>query len=377
MAQIEFDHVTKQYGDVVAVRDINVAIEDREFFCFFGPPSAGKSTLLRLLLGLEKPTDGEIRIDGKVVNAQSPAERNLAMVFQNLALFPHMSARENLRFPLLERGVAPSAIEERLGGIADKLHITHLLDKRPAQLSGGERQRVAIGRALMREATAYLMDDPISALDARLREEMRVELKRLQREIGHTFIYVTHDQEEAMSVADRMAILDHGSVRQIDAPQIIYDRPNSRYVASMVGSPTMNFLPGELDAAAGEFCSADGSLKVGLPGRFGGGVEAVDLAFRPEDTVLGAASGMTARVISVEPLGAFSIVVVESGSQRLKAMVKGQTVPKPGDDITVGVTPSRVALFRRSDGQRLDPDANRAANDVKQTREAREETQPC
>jgi len=374
MAHIEFDHVTKQYGDVVAIRDITVTVEDREFFCFFGPPSSGKSTLLRLLLGLEKPTDGEIRIDGKVVNARSPAERNLAMVFQNLALFPHMTARDNLRFPLVERGVAAAVIEERLGAIADKLHIAHLLDKRPAQLSGGERQRVAIGRALMREATAYLMDDPISALDARLREEMRVELKRLQREIGHTFIYVTHDQEEAMSVADRMAILEHGVVRQIDAPQLIYDRPNSRYVASIVGSPTMNFVSGELDGATGEFRSADGLLKVAVPGHCDSRTEAVDLAFRPEDTVLGGESGMPARVVSVEPLGAFSIVVVDSGSQPLKAMVKGQAVPVTGDAITVGVTPSRVALFRKSDGQRLEAGSSRPPINIKQTKE---ETQPC
>lgn len=374
MAHIEFDHVTKRYGDVVAVRDITVTVEDNEFFCFFGPPSSGKTTLLRLLLGLEKPTDGEIRIDGKAVNALSAAERNLAMVFQNLALFPHMSARDNLQFPLVERGVAANVIEERLNAIADKLHIAHLLEKHPAQLSGGERQRVAIGRALMREATAYLMDDPISALDARLREEMRVELKRLQREIGHTFIYVTHDQEEAMSVADRMAILEHGAVRQIDAPQLIYDRPNSRYVASIIGSPTMNFVAGELNGAAGEFCSADGSLKVALSGLRDSRTEAVDLAFRPEDTVLGAATGMPARVVSVEPLGAFSVVVVDTGSQALKAMVKGQVVPATGDTITVGVTPSRVVLFRRGDGQRLEPNTCRAPVNIKQTRE---ETQPC
>jgi multiple sugar transport system ATP-binding protein len=374
MAHIEFDHVTKRYGDVVAVRDITVTVEDREFFCFFGPPSSGKSTLLRLLLGIEKPTEGEIRIDGKVVNAQSPAERNLAMVFQNLALFPHMSARDNLRFPLVERGVATNIIDERLGGIADKLHIGHLLGKRPAQLSGGERQRVAIGRALMREATAYLMDDPISALDARLREEMRVELKRLQREIGHTFIYVTHDQEEAMSVADRMAILEHGVIRQIDPPQLIYDRPHSRYVASIVGAPTMNFVAGEFDGSRGEFRSADGALKVALSGYCGEATEAVDLAFRPEDTVLGGADGMPARVVSVEPLGAFSIVIVDSGSQALKAMIKGQATPSTGDVVTVGVTPSRVAMFRHSDGRRLEADAHHPTINIKT---AREETQPC
>jgi len=374
MAHIEFDHVTKRYGDVVAVRDITVTVEDREFFCFFGPPSSGKSTLLRLLLGIEKPTEGEIRIDGKVVNAQSPAERNLAMVFQNLALFPHMSARDNLRFPLVERGVATNIIDERLRGIADKLHIGRLLDKRPAQLSGGERQRVAIGRALMREATAYLMDDPISALDARLREEMRVELKRLQREIGHTFIYVTHDQEEAMSVADRMAILEHGVIRQIDPPQLIYDRPHSRYVASIVGAPAMNFVAGEFDGACGEFRSADGTLKVALPGYCDQASGAVDLAFRPEDTVLGGAQGMPARVVSVEPLGAFSIVIVDSGSQALKAMIKGQATPTTGDVVTVGVTPSRVAMFRHSDGRRLEADAHPPTINIKQ---ARGETQPC
>jgi multiple sugar transport system ATP-binding protein len=374
MAHIEFDHVTKRYGDVVAVRDITVTVEDREFFCFFGPPSSGKSTLLRLLLGIEKPTEGEIRIDGKVVNAQSPAERNLAMVFQNLALFPHMSARDNLRFPLVERGVATNVIDERLGGIADKLHIGRLLDKRPAQLSGGERQRVAIGRALMREATAYLMDDPISALDARLREEMRVELKRLQREIGHTFIYVTHDQEEAMSVADRMAILEHGVIRQIDPPQLIYDRPQSRYVASIVGAPAMNFVAGEFDGTRGEFRSADGALKVALPGYCGEAAGAVDLAFRPEDTVLDGEEGMPARVVSVEPLGAFSIVIVDNGSQALKAMIRGQATPSTGDVVSVGVTLSRAAMFRHSDGRRLEADPHHPTINIKQTRE---ETQPC
>lgn len=355
MAQIEFDHVTKRYGDVVAVRDVTVTVADNEFFCFFGPPSSGKSTLLRLLLGLEKPTEGEIRIDGRPVNGLAPAARNLAMVFQNLALFPHMSARDNLRFPLVERGVALSVIETRLAEVAAKLHIAHLLDKHPAQLSGGERQRVAIGRALMRDAAAYLMDDPISALDARLREEMRVELKRLQREIGHTFIYVTHDQEEAMSVADRMAILEHGMLRQVDEPDAIYDRPVSRYVASIVGSPPMNFVPGEIDGATGEFRSDDGDLKLSLAG-FGGSptAVAVELGFRPEDAELAVGDGMQGRVVSVEPLGAFAIVVVDSGSRLLKAMIKGQQTPAVGEIVSVRVSPTRMAFFRRADGQRLD-----------------------
>lgn len=355
MAHIEIDHVTKRYGDVLAVRDVTITVEDNEFFCLFGPPSSGKTTLLRLLLGLEKPTEGEIRIDGQIVNGWAPAARNLAMVFQNLALFPHMSARDNLRFPLVEHGVGDDLIEERLTAVAAKLHIAHLLDKHPTQLSGGERQRVAIGRALMRDAAAYLMDDPISALDARLREEMRVELKRLQREIGHTFIYVTHDQEEAMSVADRMAIFEHGVLRQVDTPEVIYDHPNSRYVASIIGSPQMNFVPGEVDGETGEFRSDDGNLRVQLSGCRKGTTLPVELGFRPEDAEITAGNnGILGRVISVEPLGAFSIVIVSSASRLLKAMLKGQQAPPVGEMVSVMVPPSRVALFHRADGRRIE-----------------------
>jgi multiple sugar transport system ATP-binding protein len=252
-----------------------------------------------------------------------------------------------------------------LATVADKLHIVHLLDKRPAQLSGGERQRVAIGRALMRDAAAYLMDEPISALDARLREEMRVELKRLQRETGHTFVYVTHDQEEAMSVADRMAILEHGSIRQIGAPQVIYDGPNSRYVAAIVGSPPMNFVPGEICGPNGEFRSDDGNFKLSLPGFCGSASVAVELGFRPEDAQLAGAGGMSGRVVSVEPLGAFSIVVIDGGSRSLKAMLKGQTAPAVGEPVSV--MPSRVAVFRRADGQRLEADTSQSKIECEQT----------
>src|SRR3954451_1541871 len=231
MAEIAFLNVSKRYGDTVALSDATFTVNDNEFFCFFGLPLSGKSTILRLILGLERPDHGEILIGGRFVDGVSSAERNVAMVFQNLALFPHMSARDNIRFPLVERKVPSAQIEQRLLDAAAKLLIGHILHKPPAQLSGGERQRVAIARALVRDPNAYLMDDPISALDARLREETRVELKRIQRELGKTLIYVTHDQEEAMSIADRIAILDYGRIRQIGAPAEIYDRPASTYVA--------------------------------------------------------------------------------------------------------------------------------------------------
>jgi multiple sugar transport system ATP-binding protein len=348
VARIEFDHVTKRFGDTVAVDDATVTIEDNEFFCFFGPPSSGKSTLLRLLLGLERPDSGEIRIDGKRVNEWPPAERNLAMVFQNLALFPHMTARDNVIFPLVERKVPKKTIEDRLAKIASTLHMSHILNKRPAFLSGGERQRVAIGRALVREAAAYLMDDPISALDARLREETRVELKRLQREIGHTLIYVTHDQEEAMSVADRMAVLKHGAVSQIDAPQTVYARPKSRYVAALVGSPRMNFVSGRIDPESHVFQSEQGGWRVPLSPRADIAGASVELGFRPEHVTIatsGDAGAFAARVVSVEPLGAMTVLVAEAAGAALKAALRGQHSFGVGETVALAVSAARCIVF--------------------------------
>ena len=270
MARLELRNASKSYGKTVAVKDIDLVVEDNEFFCIFGPPSSGKTTILRLLLGLVAPDEGEITIGGVAVGDQGPKERNLAMVFQNLALFPHMTAGQNLAFPLVERKLEKAAVMERVAEVAETLHITPLLDKLPAHLSGGERQRVAIGRALVRDPAAFLMDEPIAALDARLREEMRVELKRLQRELHHTIIYVTHDQEEAMSIADRIAVMEAGEIRQIGTPAEIYNLPNSRYVAELIGSPPMNFIDGTL-ADGGRFEGSDVPLSMSLDGAEGGG----------------------------------------------------------------------------------------------------------
>jgi len=354
MADIVFRNVTKRYGNTLAVDDASFTVNDNEFFCFFGPPLSGKSTILRLVLGLEVPDQGEILIGGKPVNSVSPAERNVAMVFQNLALFPHMSARDNVRFPLVERKVAEAEIGNRLADVAQKLHIGHILHKPPAQLSGGERQRVAIARALVRDPAAYLMDDPISALDARLREETRVELKRIQRELGKTLIYVTHDQEEAMSVADRMAILDNGRIRQIGAPAEIYDRPASAYVARMLGSPMMNILPsvrgaGGIEAAEGTIRIADAKAPA----------EAIEIGLRPEDikvrpwseneTAEGS-SGRPARVFEVEPLGGYTVVTIEAGQARLRALLRGQPDIRPDAMVAISCEPGRVHYFGQDGG---------------------------
>src|SRR5262245_49821529 len=343
MAEIAFRNVTKRYGDTVAVEDASFTVADNEFFCFFGPPLSGKSTILRLMLGLETPDAGEILIDGKAVNHVSPAARNVAMVFQNLALFPHMSAADNVRFPLVERRVAATEIEKRLADVAAKLHIGHILHKAPAQLSGGERQRVAIARALVRDPVAYLMDDPISALDARLREETRVELKRIQRDLGKTLIYVTHDQEEAMSVADRMAILEHGRIRQIGSPVEIYDHPASSYVARLLGSPVMNIVKGTAGQHGIE--AADGAIRVPFDSAPAG---TAGLGGRPEDLRIAKradAAGQAATVVEVEPLGGYTVVTVDAGRSRLRALLRGQPDIRPEAPVTLSCEPGKLHFF--------------------------------
>ncbi|TPM38180.1 ABC transporter ATP-binding protein [Mesorhizobium sp. B2-3-4] len=349
MADIVFRNVSKSYGAMLAVEDASFTVNDNEFFCFFGPPLSGKSTILRLILGLETPDAGEILIGGKPVNTVSPAERNVAMVFQNLALFPHMSALDNVRFPLVERKVADVDIKRRVADVAAKLHIGHILHKPPAQLSGGERQRVAIARALVRDPNAYLMDDPISALDARLREETRVELKRIQRDLGKTLVYVTHDQEEAMSIADRIAILDNGRIRQIGAPAEIYDRPASTYVARLLGSPVMNILKsvrgdGGVEAAEGTVRIADRAAPA----------EAIEIGLRPEDIKVkpwtgnetaDGGPGRPARVFEVEPLGGYTVVTLAAGQARLKALLRGQPDIRPDAMVAISCEPARVHYF--------------------------------
>ena len=352
MARLELRNASKSYGKTVAVKDIDLVVEDNEFFCIFGPPSSGKTTILRLLLGLVAPDEGEIVIGETPVSEQGPKERNLAMVFQNLALFPHMSAGQNLAFPLVERKMEKTAIMARVAEVAETLHITPLLDKPPAHLSGGERQRVAIGRALVRDPAAFLMDEPIAALDARLREEMRVELKRLQRELHHTIVYVTHDQEEAMSIADRIAVMEAGEIRQVGTPAEIYNLPNSRYVAELIGAPPMNFVDGAL-VDGGRFVGRDVPLSIMLEGAEGRGPAA--LAVRPEDLEIDtsgavANGGIEASIYEVEPLGAFTIVDVSAGEQILKVQAPGQPRFALGERVSLVLDPDRCHVFQDETG---------------------------
>jgi multiple sugar transport system ATP-binding protein len=344
MAEIAFRNVTKRYGETLAVNDASFVVSDNEFFCFFGPPLSGKSTILRLILGLETPDAGEVLIDGRPANTIAPAQRNVAMVFQNLALFPHMTAEQNVRFPLVERRTPEPTIASRVADVATKLHIGHILHKAPAQLSGGERQRVAIARALVRDPVAYLMDDPISALDARLREETRVELKRIQRELGKTLIYVTHDQEEAMSVADRMAILEAGSIRQIGSPAELYDYPASVYVARLLGAPAINVLTSE--RAGNDFEAAGGAIRIPA-GRTP--TWPFDIAIRPENLKVApwteGLPGRSATVFEVEPLGGYTVVTIEAGASRLRALIRGQPDIRPDMRVALSADPAKLHFF--------------------------------
>lgn len=341
MAEITFRNVTKRYGQTLAVDDASFTVADNEFFCLFGPPLSGKTTILRLILGLETPDAGEVLIDGRVVNGVSPARRNIAMVFQNLALFPHMTAEQNVRFPLVERREAEAVIAARLKDAAEKLHIGHVLHKMPGQLSGGERQRVAIARALVRDPAAFLMDDPISALDARLREETRVELKRIQREAGRTLIYVTHDQEEAMSVADRMAILERGAIRQIGRPEDIYDRPATAYVARLLGAPMMNILP--VEPGNGGVVAAGGVIRFDAAAPRG----TAEVGLRPEDIRLRPfdGAGRAAEVWEVEPLGGTTVVTLQAGGQMLRVLMRGQPDIRVKAPVSLSVDPGRAHFF--------------------------------
>jgi multiple sugar transport system ATP-binding protein len=344
VAEIAFCNVSKRYGTTLAVDDMTFTVGDNEFFCLFGPPLSGKTTVLRLILGLERPDSGEILIDGRPVTQISPAERNVAMVFQNLALFPHMTAEGNVRFPLEERREQPKVIAARVKEVAAKLHIGHILHKPPAQLSGGERQRVAIARALVRDPVAFLMDDPISALDARLREETRVELKRIQRELGRTLVYVTHDQEEAMSVADRMAILENGRIRQVGTPIEVYDRPESAYVASLLGAPMMNLLP-----LSAEGVAAGGAIRLPEAARPKGaatlGIRPEALRVRPWEEKEAGAPG---RVADVEPLGGFTVVTLEAGEAALRALLRGQPDIRVDARVALSLDPNEAHFFDES-----------------------------
>jgi ABC-type sugar transport system ATPase subunit len=353
MARVVFDNVSKEFGDVVALRDFSLEIADGEFMVLVGPSGSGKSTALRIVAGLEALTHGEIRVGDKVVDRLAPRDRDIAMVFQDYALYPQMTVKQNLAFGLRMRKMPREEIERRVHRAAEMLGIEALLDRTPGALSGGQRQRVALGRALVREPKAFLMDEPLSNLDAKLRVQTRTEIKHLQEQVGTTTIYVTHDQVEAMTMGDRVAVMNEGVLEQVGDTRSVYEHPANVFVAGFIGSPAMSFAT--LDAARngdglvlsrGELSLSlpSASLPTGLPAE-------VIVGVRPEHARLwsegdGLVGPIAGRVEYVEMLGRETLIgIVTAGDQRFTALAEADTRTKPGEEVLIGIEPGRLYVF--------------------------------
>jgi multiple sugar transport system ATP-binding protein len=362
MARVSLQKVTKCFGKVRAVEDFSLEIEDGEFLTLLGPSGCGKTTLLRCVAGLETPTSGEIRIDDKNVTQVPPRDRDISMVFQSYALFPHMSVRDNIAFPLKMRKASKEQIQERVKETADLLEISSLLDRRPKELSGGQMQRVALGRALVRRPKVFLMDEPLSNLDAKLRIYMRAELKALQERLAITTIYVTHDQVEAMTMSRRVAVLNQGFLQQIGTPHDIYDRPSTTFVAGFMGNPPMNFLTcnpveknGKLFLKSAHFMIDATAFKDAI-GSFQKDTE-VTFGVRPEDLKINRQQppqdSIEAKIYVMEPLGSGILVTLMSGEDSIKAMEIADFDAKEGDTVWLTVNKKKMHVFDKNTGKLL------------------------
>ncbi len=348
MSTVELVSVEKSYGAARVLHGIDMAVSDGEFVVLVGPSGCGKSTLLRTIAGLEEATAGDILIGGRRVNDATPKARNVAMVFQNYALYPHMSVRENIGLNLKIAGRPRAEVTERVRTAARLLDIEPLLERRPAQLSGGQRQRVAMGRAIVRDPAVFLFDEPLSNLDAKLRVQMRAEIKGLQAKVRKTSIYVTHDQVEAMTLADRVVVMNAGRIEQQGTPMDLYLRPANRFVAGFIGSPGMNFLPVRVQGGAA-VTQAGGRLPVAAAVAS----EAV-AGVRPEDLSLAGPDGpIRGRVSLIEPMGAQTHVAVVHGEVALWVAVAGVPSVEAGQEVGLSAAPGRVHLFDAADGRRL------------------------
>jgi multiple sugar transport system ATP-binding protein len=356
MSEVTLSSIRKSYGSVEVLHGVDLAVEDGEFLVLVGPSGCGKTTLLRIVAGLEMITEGNVKIGGRDVTRLSPRDRDIAMVFQNYALYPHMSVAENMAFGLKLRRVPKSEIKDRVGRAAGILGLSQLLARHPRQLSGGQRQRAAMGRALVRDPQVFLFDEPLSNLDAKLRVQMRGEIKELHQKLRTTAIYVTHDQIEAMTMADRIVVMRDGWIEQIGDPLTLYDRPANLFVAGFIGSPAMNFIPCQIGRLNGGLAavSQDG---IGLPAELAPDLaEGRKLVFgvRPEHFAVGEGeTGLPARVTVVEPTGAETLVVGKIGETTVQISLKERRRLAPDDVIRVQPLPGTVHLFDAADGKRV------------------------
>ncbi len=360
MTDIKVDTLRKEFssdaGKIVAVDDVSFTVDDGEFVCIVGPSGCGKTTLLRCIAGLERPTSGQIKLGTEEVTDVPPQNRNLAFVFQDITLYPHMKVWENISYPLKLDGIGPDDRYEKAQEVADTIQIGELLDKYPGELSGGQQQRVAIGRSIIRSPRAYLLDEPMSDLDAKLKKEMRVELQRIQQQVGGTMVYVTHDQEEAMTLSDRMLVMDDGNIQQFGSPQKVYHEPNNLFVARFIGSPEINLLAASPVSDTGETVSVedtDWTVDTGIqassvPGR-------VTLGFRPRHTTVARTTnpdGLGGEVALVESVGDENILYVDTKVGEVRVVVDIEEYPvSEGDSVEIGV--ERSYLFDRDTGDTI------------------------
>ena len=355
MASVSFQQVEKSFGKFKIIHGISFDIADGEFVVLVGPSGCGKSTLLRMLAGLEDIGAGEIAIDGKVVNDLDSKDRDIAMVFQSYALYPHMTVRDNLGFSLKLRKADPKLIEERVQNAARILNLDTLLERYPRELSGGQRQRVAMGRAIVRDPKVFLFDEPLSNLDAKLRVAMRAEIKALHQRLKTTTVYVTHDQIEAMTMADRIVVMHDGIVEQIGTPLDLYDRPGNLFVAQFIGSPAMNVVEGVLRREGGQaWVEALGQRWPAPAHGDGADGQKVHYGVRPSDIVpASSGEGVAAKVIVVEPTGAETELLVEVGDAQIIAVIHGRTRAEPGQTVYLQIKGDSAHLFSTADGKRL------------------------
>ena len=355
MASVTFSNIEKAFGSTKVIHGISFDIADGEFMVLVGPSGCGKSTLLRMLAGLEEITAGTIAIDGKVVNDIDSKDRDIAMVFQSYALYPHMTVRDNMGFSLKLRKAQQAVIAERVGKAAKILNLEPYLERYPRELSGGQRQRVAMGRAIVRDPKVFLFDEPLSNLDAKLRVAMRAEIKALHQRLRTTTVYVTHDQIEAMTMADRIVVMHDGRIEQIGAPLELYDRPDNLFVAQFIGSPAMNVVNGTLRRSNGSaYVEADGAR---WPLRHGAGSDGqpVALGVRPEHLTLAGGDGQAVpgEIVVVEPTGAETELLVKVGGAQVTLVTSGRPNVNPGERVSLSVEPGMAHLFDQKTGQRL------------------------
>ena len=355
MAAVGIRAVRKNFGSTQVIRGVDIDIADGEFCVLVGPSGCGKSTLLRMIAGLEEISDGEVSIGGRVVNRVAPKQRDIAMVFQNYALYPHMTVRDNMSFALMLAKQSKSDIDANVVRAATILGLTQLLDRYPRQLSGGQRQRVAMGRAIVRDPQVFLFDEPLSNLDAKLRVQMRTEIKELHQRLKTTSIYVTHDQIEAMTMADKIVVMKDGVVEQIGDPLTLYDRPNNVFVAGFIGSPAMNMIPGTARSRAGvvqvEF---DGGVSLPMPSsaRAADG-QRVLYGMRPEHCLLDGGAGLPSDIVVVEPTGADTQLYCRFNGQELTSLVRERVNCRAGDRVSLKPDLTRAHLFDAESGARL------------------------